>query len=94
MNDTCKFYDIPCQLGWFQLEVKALFLFFYDSILSGLASVVEIIPVPDFLSSSESITLHETVSWALAPFSLDVGIGIIVSAYIGRFLIRRLPFIG
>jgi len=38
--------------------------------------------------------LPTSVSWAASAFQLDVGLGIIVSAYISRFILRRIPIIG
>jgi len=48
--------------------------------LSGLTSMFNALPLG--------------IYWALYALKFDVGIPLIISAYVSRFLIRRLPFIG
>ena len=98
MDDTtennCSWYDPSCALAWLRDELQAFGLWIWDSVLSGLASVVESIPVPDFLQNVEIHTLPPAVSWAASAFQLDLGLAIIVSAYTARFILRRIPGVG
>lgn len=94
MENSCSWYDPSCALKWIQDELKAFFYWLYDCLMMGFAAVVESIPVPDFLSSNNSYVLSSTVSWFLEPFNVPYGVSIIVSAYIARFILRRIPFIG
>lgn len=92
--NTCNFYDPSCLLAWLRDEFQHFFIWAWDSVLSGFASVIENIDVPSFLLNVTSYDLPPSVSWAASAFQLDVGIGIIVSAYTSRFLLRRLTILG
>ena len=92
--DNCSFYDVPCWLTWLIAEIKLLFVYLYEGILNGLLGALNAIPVPDFLQSIGSLSLPPSVIYFSNAFQLPVGISIVVSAYILRFLIRRLPVIG
>ena len=94
MQNSCEWYDPSCALQWLQDEFKAFFLWVLDSIMLGLAKIIELIPVPDFLENLHATTLNPTVSWFLQPFEIQFGLIAIVSAYIARFILRRIPFIG
>jgi hypothetical protein len=92
--NSCKWYDPSCSLAWLRDEFQAFGVWLWDSILSGFASVFESIPVPDFLLNVQSYNLPSGVSWAASAFQLDVGLAIVVSAYVARFILRRIPIIG
>ncbi len=94
MQNECSWYDPSCALTWLSDELKAIFLWLYDAMLSGFAAVIEAIPVPDFLANIHSFTLPPMLSWAVSSFNLPFGIGVIVTAYTARFILRRIPFIG
>jgi hypothetical protein len=91
---ACEWYDPTCALGWISEEFKAIFVWLYDGLMSGFASVLESFPVPDFLLTMGVVTLPSGVAWAAEAFQLPLGAGIIVSAYTARFILRRIPFIG
>lgn len=70
--------------------------FVWDLLLDSLEWVYDAIPVPEFLTqigSSFSKVKAETL-WLVDLFELNTGVAIIVSAYVTRFLIRRIPVIG
>ena len=67
-------------------ELRAFALWFWDGILSGMASVFEAVPVPGFLTNIETHTMPDGISWAASAFQLDVRLAIIVPAYTARFL--------
>lgn len=90
----CSFWDIGCALAWVRDEFQKFSMWCWENILSSLATAFESLPVPGFLSNVESYVLPETVAWAVSPFNLDIGFGIIVSSYVSRFIIRRLPIVG
>ena len=94
MENSCKWYDPSCTLQWLQDELKAFFLWVFDSLMSGFARVIELIPVPDFLANMQSVAMTPAVSWFLQPFELQYGLIAIGGAYIARFILRRIPFIG
>lgn len=90
----CSFYDVPCIAGWTVEEIKSLVLWFYHSILSGLASIIGAIPVPGFMQSVSQFQLPDSVVYFADVFAIPEGVGIVVSASILRFIIRRIPVIG
>lgn len=67
----------------------------WDLFLDGLAAIIEAIPVPDFLATGiDWSILPYGMDWFFYIFNLAAGLAIILAAWILRFLIRRLPFIG
>lgn len=71
------------------------FISIYESIMFGISDLFSSIPAPSFLENIDgSIQIPATVAFFAAPLQLQFGIGVIVSAYTIRFLIRRIPIIG
>lgn len=68
----------------------------WAEILDALASVVELIPVPGFFTSASAAfsAIPSSVVFFASKFAIAEGILIILSAYLIRFIIRRIPFIG
>jgi hypothetical protein len=94
MENSCKWYDPSCGIDYLIDQIQYVFLMMFESILSGLASVLELIPVPDFVSQIPTMQLPEYFLYIADIFQLYAGIQIVMSCYLIRFLIRRLPFIG
>lgn len=93
-QNTCSWYDPSCVLEWLRDEYQAFGVWIVDSLLSAIAGVFEAIPPPDFMADVGQYTLPPSVSWAISVFQVDAGIGIIVSAYTARFILKRIPIIG
>lgn len=93
-ENTCGWYDPGCALAWVRDELQAFSLWLWGEILSGMASVFESFPVPDFLMNIGVHTMPDSVSWAASAFHLEMGLAVIVSAYTARFILRRIPVIG
>lgn len=89
----CDWYDVGCGLSWFSDELKLLFLWAYDSLLTGFVTVIDLIPAPDFLTVG-TVSLPPTVAYYAEAFKIREGIGIVVTAYTARFILRRIPGIG
>lgn len=89
----CKSYDIFCWLGWLVDEIKLVFVGLYASILDSLTNLFSAIPTPDFLLGVVP-SLPQSVVFFANLFMVHYGMGIVVSAYLLRFLVRRLPIIG
>jgi hypothetical protein len=83
---TCSFYDVPCNASWV--------VWIWQTVLNGATFLFEMIPIPDFLLNIQPVTIPSSVGFFLGPFAIEYGIGIIVSAYIARFLVRRIPVVG
>ena len=90
----CNVYDVFCLIEWTLDELFLLFLFILNEIMTGLIFLIELIPVPEFFGLSSVLSLSSASMFYIELFEIKAGIGIMVSAYTARFLIRRLPFIG
>jgi len=92
----CEIYDIGCQFNWAIDEIELLFVKFYAWVIMGLAGLFADIPAPYFLSNVDSLTsgLTDDVIYYATLFKIQSGLQIIVSAYIARFVLRRIPGIG
>lgn len=68
----------------------------FSSMMDGLASLVESIPVPDFMAQAGSFfgNLPTGVVYFLHYFAVSEGLAFIISALLLRFILRRIPFIG
>lgn len=95
MNEnTCAWYDPTCAISGLVEDLRLLSVSLWNSILSGLATLFESISPLSFLANLTTIDIPPSVSWAVDIFQIDFGIGVIVSAYTLRFIIRRIPGIG
>lgn len=68
----------------------------WEWVLDGVAAVLEAVPVPSWLSSAGSVLdgIPDGVLYFAQALQLPAGLSMIVSAYVLRFLIRRIPIIG
>ena len=92
--DSCEVYDLSCLGGWVLDQLSSFALWVFEKILNGMAAVIEAIPVPDFMQNVGSLHIPSSVAWFAQSLQLDTGMGIIVTAYTIRFIIRRLPVVG
>ena len=90
----CEVLDFNCHLTVIVTEIKLLFIYLFEQILSGFTAFFALIPVPDFLNDVGSFSLPPSMIYFTDLFMVPEGIAIIVSAYTLRFLIKRIPFIG
>jgi len=81
---------------WFVDLVKTFGQWVWQAVLDALASVIEGIPVPDFVLNAGSVfsSIPPEIAAFWGFFAISEGLAMIVSAYSLRFLIRRIPFIG
>ncbi len=89
----CKAYDIFCWLGWLIDEIKLVFVGIYTSILDSITGLLTAIPSPDFLLTPVP-AMPASVLFFADLFMIPYGLSAMVSAYLLRFLVRRLPIIG
>ena len=68
----------------------------FTLIFDALIAVLSLIPVPEWLTglSGNIAAIDPGILFFAAPFQLGTGIAWVVSAYLLRFLIRRIPLIG
>lgn len=68
----------------------------WQLLLEGLASVINAIPVPDFITNLGPTwaALGSGTMYFLDVIQFDVGFPMLLSAYFIRFIIRRLPVVG
>lgn len=80
--------------------LKELLLFIplqvWDGILSALATLLEAIPVPAFMENLGSLFggIDPGIAFFLSSLNFGVGVSMVLSAYVIRFIIRRLPVVG
>lgn len=68
----------------------------WELLLAGLATFLEALPVPEFMSSLSGFLgqLPPMVVFFLHYFAVSEGLGFIASALVLRFILRRIPLIG
>ncbi|MES9872661.1 MAG: hypothetical protein ABW146_06105 [Candidatus Sedimenticola sp. 6PFRAG7] len=68
----------------------------FESIMDAAAKLIENIPVPSFFNTASAKIgqLGADVGYWIGPFELDFGVGVILTAYTLRFILRRIPIIG
>lgn len=82
--------------AWLLNIAQSIWNWMIDQLLTALIAVLSAIPVPDFVTAAGGnlAAIPEGVVWFVEPFHIATGIRWIMSAYVLRFLIRRLPFVG
>jgi len=65
-------------------------------ILEQVGDAIDAIPVPSFFSDASSALsrIPSEVGYFIEPLNLGTGISMIITAYVIRFTIRRIPIIG
>lgn len=83
-------------LDWLLEYVGYLLYSLFEAVLSGLVSVLLAIPRPDVFTQVESSFCSNFSALGYAANGIDIGspLTLIFSAYVLRFVIRRLPVIG
>lgn len=68
----------------------------WELILDGLATLLEAIPVPSFMSNLESFAggIDPGIAYFAEPLMISTGVTFVLLAYVIRFVIRRIPVIG
>lgn len=89
---------IPWERLWYDFIEVLLWIprKIFELVMAALAALIQAIPVPDFVNQIPSLfsSLPQGVLWGFYLFNFAAGVAIIVSAYVIRFLIRRIPIIG
>lgn len=76
--------------------IDSIFEAVWEKLVEIFIYILNLIPSPDFASSAVS-SINQVVEYAAYPaylMGIDAGLPILASAYLIRFTIRRLPFIG
>ena len=87
-------------LGDFASWLKELLLWIprklWSELLDGLAALLTAIPVPDFVTTAQGAFagLPSGVVFFANKFAVPEILGMVIAAYVVRFLIRRIPVIG
>ncbi|MAT82998.1 MAG: hypothetical protein CMD39_01785 [Gammaproteobacteria bacterium] len=91
-------WDIPWQEIW--NDIIDVLLWWprrvFELLTVGLAELIIAIPVPDWVANipAQFSGLIAGIEWAFWLFNVKAGLGIVISAYGLRFIIRRLPIVG
>jgi len=78
---------------WFIEIIDAVMVFFIDVFTWLPIKILSLIPVPGWFGSG-GFSLPNGVMWFASAFEINTGIAIMTTAFLTRFLIRRIPFIG
>lgn len=83
-------------LSWFVDFVQWVFDWLWSQLLGALMTVLNAIPVPSWLSEAPTVvgSVPASVAFFLRSFEVPSGVAIIFSAYVLRWIIRRIPLIG
>jgi len=88
-------------LDWLQAAWDWVVTFFtwlgeaiFSAVVKAVTVVLAAIPVPTWFANIDFGGVPPAVAYFGGPFQIGTGIGIMVSAYTIRFLIRRIPVIG
>lgn len=83
-------------ITWFQTFIEGLPLYLLGPFLDGINAFLQWIPVPSFFTDAAGYisAIPSSTAYFLQGFNIAPGFTMIVSAYIIRFLIRRIPFFG
>ena len=79
---------------WQQMTNQPLNIF--QGLLHALAGIINAIPVPSFFAQASGAFagMSSGVIYFTTPFELGYGLGVVLSAYTLRWVLRRIPFIG
>lgn len=68
----------------------------FSKIAEGVVSFFEAFPVPDFfvLAASAFDSIPQEVVFFAQAFQIGPGVTLVLGAYLLRFIVRRIPFIG
>lgn len=87
-------YDIGGWIAWLIDEAKLFLIWVLEQCLSAVVSVIDAIPLPSWVDNIGTLQLPDALAWAVHAFEIPYGASVIASAYVIRFLIRRIPIIG
>lgn len=97
---TCDWYDVPCHASsvtkWAGAFLQYLPMKAFEQLCAGLGSVISGVPAPSFfLTAGTALSqIPSSVAFFAQAFQIGPGITMILSAYVLRWSIRRMPFIG
>jgi len=74
--------------------ISDIFIWIWESIVLFAVVILEAIPVPSWAVTTTPLQLPSGIAWFLGAFEIPLGLTILSSAWVIRFLIRRLPVIG
>lgn len=98
MADILKgiLHYLELALQWVVDFFQWLTAWWWGNVLDGLIYLLNQIPVPDWLAElATNVTgIDPGVLYFIEPLQIPTGITWLLSAYLIRFLIRRIPLIG
>lgn len=83
-------------VAWFVKWAEWIPKKIYSAVMDGLASFINAIPLPSFLTDASGAFagIPSSVLWFASSFELAFGVSVVLSALIARFILRRIPLIG
>jgi hypothetical protein len=83
-------------VSWCLTLLDKLPLHLWVLVLGGIQDVVNAIPVPGFIGDASNYVaaIPPTVAYFSGALQLKYGLSVVVSAWLARWLLRRIPLIG
>jgi hypothetical protein len=87
-------FDFNEIFQWISDKTDAIFESLQNQVFGLPTLIANSIPVPDFLFSMGTTTIPGSITFYTDAFEFPLGLTIVTAAYIARFTLRRIPFIG
>jgi hypothetical protein len=87
-------FNLDELLQWINEKIDAVFETWGNQVFDLPTAIASSIPVPDFLLTMTPVVIPSTVSYYAQIFEIPLGITIMTAAFLARFALRRIPFIG
>lgn len=83
-------------LNWIIDFIKDFPLWLFGKFAEGVVTFFNAIPVPSFFATAAGAFsgIPSSVVFFAQAFEMGFGVSVVLSAYVLRFVIRRIPFIG
>lgn len=87
---------LKAALQWVVAFFEWIFAWLWAQLLGALIAVLNVIPVPSWLSGAPNVigSVPAGVAFFLQAFEVPSGLAIVLGALTIRFFIRRIPLIG
>lgn len=92
----CTGLNLACWLNSLLDAIGRMFFYLLELIVNGLILVIDLMPIPFDSNDIVNVVnqLPPEIFWAFDIFDVGTGVSIVMSAYVIRFIIRRLPVVG
>lgn len=92
----CTGLDFACWGNSFLDSLTSIFFGICEALVIGLVAIIDLLPLPiDQTDITNAVSaMPSEIFWAFNIFDVGTGVGMVFTAYLTRFIIRRLPWVG